>query len=141
MIDTRAPNDTIPFVAYGLIGLTSLVLAYATLMDIQTKKEGDGDGESATSMLPPVSTEPEVTSTEPGSLLPASAAPVAGVPIVPVSPIVPPPLEQLNNINPEKTQEAPVLPQVVPQALPVAEKVGGKSKKSKNIKKHTRKHK
>jgi len=124
MIDTNAPNNSIPFVAYGMIGITSLVLAYATLMDTENKE--DGILESGTSELPSLSPMPveEPIINEP-------TEPEVGMPAVPVSPIVNTPLEQLNNLNPESNE--PPAPQVavLPPALKEAPKVGGKSKKNK----------
>jgi len=47
----------IPILAYGLIGVTTLVLSYATFLDSQGAKGGPAaPGQSSTSMLPNIST-------------------------------------------------------------------------------------
>jgi hypothetical protein len=136
MIDKNAPNNSIPFVAYGMIGITSLVLAYATLMDTENKDEDIT--ESGTSALPSLS--PTITETQSNSVEPAEQE--LGMPMVPVSPIVNPPLEQLNNLNPEgnKAEDVSGLPPAPPavKEVPVAQKVGGKSRRNKKSNKKTK---
>lgn len=55
-------SDSVPAIAYGFVGLTALVLTYATLADAGNK-EGETP-ESATSMLPTVGE----TQSEPSAL-------------------------------------------------------------------------
>jgi len=106
MIDFDTPNENIPFVAYTLIGITTLVLTYASLMD----KDNTKSDESSTSMLPsmnnepepsaPPATEPEAPAEEVAKAVPIGAPPAEAeptVPVVPVNPMVPTPsLPELN---------------------------------------------
>lgn len=79
----------IPILAYGLIGVTTLVLSYATFLDSQGAKGGPAaPGQSSTSMLPNISSMNPFSQTQPTtntnssilpsiSQVPAPSAPVA----------------------------------------------------------------
>jgi hypothetical protein len=76
-------NDSIPVLAYGLIGVTSLVLAYATFMD-DTGNTNNSSNTSATSMLPNVNLNPFSQGTQPAS---SPTQPVVAVPVTSSSPL------------------------------------------------------
>jgi hypothetical protein len=106
-------SQSIPVVAYGLIGITSLTLAYLTMIDsTQESKSGiTSPSTSATSMLPSgiFTKEPENKSP---SILPS---PIAAL----VNPTTPPPMAQAEVIKEENKDLKPGY--------------GGKSKRKKHI--------
>jgi len=94
-------TESIPVVAYGLIGITSLTLAYLTLIDsTQTKVSGiTSPSISATSMLPSgiFTKEPENKSS---SILPSPITAIA-------NPTTPPPMAQAEVIKEENKDLKP----------------------------------
>jgi len=106
-------SQSIPVVAYGLIGITSLTLAYLTMIDsTEEKKSGiTSPSTSATSMLPSgiFTKEPENKSP---SIIPS---PIAAL----VNPTTPPPMAQAEVIKEENKDLKPGY--------------GGKSKRKKHI--------
>lgn len=114
-------SESIPVVAYGLIGVTSLTLAYLTLIDsTQSKVSGiTSPSVSATSMLPSgiFTKEPENKSP---SMLPS---PIAAL----TNPTTPPPMAQAEVIKEENKD--------------LKQGYGGNSKRKKNTTKNNKKHK
>jgi len=94
-------SQSIPVVAYGLIGITSLTLAYLTMIDsTEEKKSGiTSPSTSATSMLPSgiFTKEPENKSP---SIIPS---PIAAL----VNPTTPPPMAQAEVIKEENKDLKP----------------------------------
>lgn len=113
MANTSYSNQSIPVVAYGLIGITSLTLAYLTFIDsTQENKSGiTSPSTSASSMLPSgiFTKEPENKSQ---SMLPS---PIAAL----VNPTIPPPMAQAEVTKEENKDLKPGY--------------GGKSKRKKHI--------
>jgi hypothetical protein len=106
-------NDKpIPILAYGLIGITTLVISYATFLDSKAEKGKDAAGsatpQSSTSMLPNIS-----------GMNPFASQPPASTSVIP-------------NIS-AMTGPAPAPGQVVPVQAP---KIGGRSKRNRNKLKH-----
>jgi hypothetical protein len=115
-------TESIPVAAYALIGITSLTLAYVTLIE---STQGDITGPkspSATSMLPAMSSPLSYFSTKPTS------------PSMQVSPSPAP------SPSPVPASAQPVTP--IAEAVPIAEgkpAVGGKTKRKKNKNKNKNK--
>jgi len=55
--------EPVPLVAYGLIGITALTLAYVTLVEIS---QGDSSNVSAVSLLPKIESSPTPSRPSPG---------------------------------------------------------------------------
>jgi hypothetical protein len=92
----------IPILAYGLIGVTTLVLSYATFLDSQGAKGGPAaPGQSSTSMLPNISAMNPFSQSAP-----AAAASNSSI---------------LSSISQVPSQAVPSAPQ-----LPTATKIGGR---------------
>jgi hypothetical protein len=108
-------NDKpIPILAYGLIGITTLVISYATFLDSKAEKGKDAAGsaspQSSTSMLPNIS-----------GMNPFASQPAASTSVLPnISAMTGP-------------APAPAPGQVVPVQAP---KIGGRSKRNRNKLKH-----
>ena len=92
-------SESIPIAAYGLIGLTSLTLAYVTLIaSSQGGKSPAGTASSATSMLPsifspktPASPSMIVSPFSSPSPVPASAQAASSIPMAQAVPVTPTP--------------------------------------------------
>uniref|UniRef100_A0A6C0JGG3 Uncharacterized protein n=1 Tax=viral metagenome TaxID=1070528 RepID=A0A6C0JGG3_9ZZZZ len=125
-------DQPVPMLAYGLISITTLVLAYATFLDKQKPTDGAASpGQSSTSMLPNISALSPFSSsnTSTSSTVSSAASSITSS------------ISSLNPFPSANATAATPIASVLPSA-PV--KVGGKSiKRSRPEKKHkkTRSHK
>jgi hypothetical protein len=113
-------QERIPVLAYAFIGITSLVLAYATFLDKGT--EIDSNDKSATSMLPnvfsnsPIENKPNESSNNNLEKMPTSLT------------------ERVSNSEKEETQELPAAPKNLEQKNAIGGKTKRNKKKSRNTK-------
>jgi hypothetical protein len=108
-------QERIPLLAYAFIGITSLVLAYATFLD--KAPESDSDNQSATSMLP------DVFSNSP---LPS---------VAPVPPVIANPIDNLKPINPPIDNKET---EYSTDYLEKKQAVGGKTRRNKKTHRKTK---
>jgi len=114
-------QERIPVLAYAFIGITSLVLAYATFLD--KAPESDSNNKSATSMLPdvfsktPIENKPIESSNN--NLEKEKELPTA-------------PTEPVSNL--EKEKEVPAAPKNLEQKNAIGGKTKRNKKKSRNTK-------
>jgi len=112
-------QERIPVLAYAFIGITSLVLAYATFLDKTT--DNDSDDKSATTMLPdvfsksPIENKPIESSNN--NLEKEKEVPTA-------------PTEPVSNVEKEQKEEVPAAPKNLEQK----NAIGGKTKRNKKKK-------
>jgi len=113
-------QERIPVLAYAFIGITSLVLAYATFLDKGT--EIDSNDKSATSMLPnvfsnsPIENKPNESSNNNLEKMPTSLT------------------ERVSNLEQEQTEELPAAPKNLEQKNAIGGKTKRNKKKSRNTK-------
>jgi len=118
-------QERIPVLAYAFIGITSLVLAYATFLD--KTSDNNSDDKSATSMLPdvfsktPIENKPNESSNN--NLEKEKEK------VVPTSPT-----EPVSNIEKEQIEEVPAAPKNLEQKNAIGGKTKRNKKKSRNTK-------
>jgi hypothetical protein len=126
-------QERIPVLAYAFIGITSLVLAYATFLDKTT--DNDSDDKSATTMLP------DVFSKSPIENKPIENKPIESsnnnlekeeVPTAPTEPV--------SNVEKEQKEEVPAAPKNLEQKNAIGGKTKRNKKKSSNTKRRKNKN-
>jgi hypothetical protein len=112
MLD-RDSHEAVPFVAYAMIGITSLVLAYATLSDTTETLKSNVDNIQETA--------------------PKQEEPSQGIPVVPVSPMIP--VSPFAGVpEPPLAVAEPVSQREGPGPFePTEKQAGGKRRKNKSI--------
>jgi hypothetical protein len=115
-------QERIPVLAYAFIGITSLVLAYATFLD--KTSDNNSNDKSATSMLPdvfektPIENKPIESS---NNNLEKEEVPTA-------------PTEPVSNLEKEQKEEVPAAPINLEQKNAIGGKTKRNKKKSRNTK-------
>uniref|UniRef100_A0A6C0D9U4 Uncharacterized protein n=1 Tax=viral metagenome TaxID=1070528 RepID=A0A6C0D9U4_9ZZZZ len=121
-------QERIPVLAYAFIGITSLVLAYATFLD--KTSDNNSNDKSATSMLPDVFSKTPIEN-KPNEPSNNNNLEKEEVPTAPTEPV--------SNVEKEQSQELPVAPKNLEQKNAIGGKTKRNKKKSRNTKRKIKK--